>query len=118
MSTMRGWFTHFEEMAPDFGVSVVKGTSMTVPGQGSDLMTIIQSIVKLPPLDERTFDVGAGEEVDTDRLAIQSDIEGLYPAEGKNYAEDAKVRQEARKASKQAIEAPDKDADDKDKDAK
>lgn len=115
MSTLRGWFDHFQKMDPDFGVSHVEGSSLTIPGQGSDLQLIIQSIVKLPPLDERTFDVPANEEPDTQRLAIKAEIEHLYPSEGRNLAEDAKERQEARKAAKTANKVPDKTEEPSDK---
>lgn len=88
-------------MPEDFGVDIVKGSSLTIPGQGSDLSQIISSIVKLPPIDERTFDVGSGEELDERSLAVKTALDGLYLAEGKNLAEDAQERQKARKAAKQ-----------------
>lgn len=85
----------------DFGVSVVPGTSMTIPGQGSDLAQIIASIVKLPPLDERTFDTPAGQEPDLRSLAVKTELDALYTPEGVNLAEDAKVRQDARKRAEE-----------------
>lgn len=98
---MSRFFTYldmFEGKVPDdFGVSVVKGSSLTIPGQGSDLAQIITSIVKLPPLDERTFDSPSGEAPDLRSLAVKTDLEALYLAEGLNLADDALVRQNARK---------------------
>lgn len=84
----------------DFGVSHIKGTSMTIPGQGSDLAQIIASIVKLPPLDERDFDFAAGQEVDERSAQIKAELDTMYVAEGRNLAEDAKARQEARRRAK------------------
>lgn len=95
---------YYNEVPDNFGVSVVEGTSMTIPGQGSDLAQIVSSIVKLPPLDERTFDVGSGEDPDLRSLSVQTDLNALYPAEGYNLAEDAKERQKQRKAAKEASE--------------
>lgn len=95
---------YYGEVPENFGVSVVEGTSMTIPGQGSDLAQIIASIVKLPTLDERTFDVGSGQDPDIRSLTVQTDLNGLYEAEGRNLAEDAKVRQKQRKAAKEAEE--------------
>lgn len=89
----------------DFGISKTKGSSLTIPGQGSDLAAIIQSIVKLPPLDERTFDVGSGADPDIRALQIKTDLDALYQAEGVNLAEDAKARQKARKEAKDADDA-------------
>ena len=87
-----------------FGCAVVKGSSLTIPGQGQDLAQIISSIVKLPPLDERTFDVPSGEEPDTRVLAVSTDLEGLYKAEQVNVAEAAQERQKARKKAKEDAE--------------
>lgn len=88
----------------DFGVSKIAGSSLTIPGQGSDLAQIIASIVKLPPLDERTFDVPSGQEPDIRALAVKTDLDGLYTPEGVNLAEEAKVRQNARNEAKKASE--------------
>ena len=90
---------------PDgFGLAVVKGSSLTIPGQGQDLAQIISSIVKLPPLDERTFDVPAGVEPDTRALAVSTDLDGLYKAEQVNVAEAAQERQKERKKAKEEAE--------------
>lgn len=101
---MSRFFTYLDmlegKVPDDFGVSVVKGSSLTIPGQGSDLAQIITSIVKLPPLDERTFDSPSGEAPDLRSLAVKTELEALYPAEGSNLADDAKVRQNARKQAK------------------
>lgn len=95
----------FDGKVPEnFGVSVIEGTSMTIPGQGSDLAQIIASIVKLPPLDERTFDVGSNEDPDLRSLSVKTDLDGLYGPEGSNIAEDAVKRQKARKEAKEAQE--------------
>lgn len=89
---------------PNFGVSFIKGSSLTIPGQGSDLMQIIESIVKLPPLDERTFDVSSGVEPDERVLALQVDLDAVYLADGVNLAKDAQERQKAAKTAKEAKE--------------
>lgn len=95
-----------------FGTANVVGSSMTIPGQGQDLAQIISSIVKLPPLDERTFDVGSGEEPDVRALAVKTDLEGLYEAEGVNLAQEAQERQKARKKAKEeAAQAKEPDAE-------
>lgn len=91
------------DVSADFGVSHVAGSSLTIPGQGCDLAQIIESIVKLPPLDERTFDVPASEEPDIRALAVKTDLEALYTPEGVALAEQV---QERRKAAKKAKEAP------------
>lgn len=110
---MSRFFTYLDilegKVPEDFGVSVVKGSSLTIPGQGSDLGQIITSIVKLPPLDERTFDTPSGEELDIRFLAVKTELEGLYPAEGGNLAEDAIVRQNARKQAKKENEEKEKE---------
>lgn len=82
----------------------VSGSSMTIPGQGQDLAQIISSIVKLPPLDERTFDVPTGEEPDLRSLAVKTDLDGLYTPEGVNLAEDAKARKKAKEEQKKLEE--------------
>lgn len=97
------------KLPSDFGVSVVKGSSLTIPGQGSDLAQIIASIVKLPPLDERTFDSPSGEDPDIRSLAVKTEFDSMYLAEGKNLAEDASERQKARRAAKEASEEEKKD---------
>lgn len=97
------------KLPKDFGLAKVDGTSMTIPGQGSDLETIIASIVKLPALDERTFDVGVNEEIDETALAMKAELDGMYLAEGKNLADDAKARQNARKEAKKANEEKEKE---------
>lgn len=117
MSTLRGWFEPLGEMPKEFTENAVKGTSMTVPGQGSDLALIIQSIVKLPPLDERTFDSPAGEDPDVERLALKVELDSMYAPEGAAQAEIAAERQKARKAEKAAAEATkdeEEHSDDKD----
>lgn len=91
---------HEHKIKEDFGVAVVKGSSLTIPGQGSDLASIIASITKLPPIDERDYDSPAGVEPDLRYLSIKTDLDGVYLAEGKNLAEDAKVRQNARNEAK------------------
>lgn len=106
------------KMPEDFGVSKIEGTSMTIPGQGSDLSQIIASIVKLPPLDERNFDVPSGVEPDMRSLAVKTDLDALYLSEGKNLAEDAKERQNARKAQKNADTVDAKEKERSDADAK
>lgn len=105
MSTLRGWFDLLADMPKEFTDNAVKGTSMTVPGQGSDLALIIQSIVKLPPLDERTFDSPAGEDPDIERLGLKVELDSMYAPEGAAQAEMAAERQKARKAEKAAAEA-------------
>lgn len=97
------------EVPKDFGVEVIKGSSLTIPGQGSDLAQIISSIVKLPPLDERNFDVPSGQDPDLRSLAVKTDLDGLYTPEGVNLAEDAKARQEAREHAKNADSDKEKD---------
>lgn len=99
---MKRFRQFYDETPESFGVSKVEGSSLTIPGQGSDLAQIIQSIVKLPPLDERTFDTKAGEEPDIRSLQVKTDLDGLYQAEGRNLAEDAHERLKARKAAKEA----------------
>lgn len=112
MATLRGWFNTFSKETPkEFLASYVDGTSMTVPGQGSDLAVIIQSIVKLPPLDERTFDSPANTEVDADTLIVRKEVEGLYPATGANLAEDISARKKAEKAAKEKEKTKEKPAD-------
>lgn len=100
MSTFRCWFEIFTKTSADFGVSKIGGTSLTIPGQGSDLAVIIQSIVKLPPIDERDYDTKANEDPDTRSLELQLQMESLYKAEAVNEAERALARQEQRKAKK------------------
>lgn len=104
MSRFRTYAQILDSTLPaDFGVSHISGSSLTIPGQGCDLAQIIESIVKLPPLDERTFDVPAAEEPDVRALAVRTDLDGLYIPEGVALAEQV---QERRKAAKQAKEAP------------
>ena len=103
MSRFRTYSQIFSgEVPEDFGVSHVKGSSLTIPGQGCDLEQIIESIVKLPPLDERTFDVPAGQDPDTRALSVKVDLDELYVPEGVALAESV---QERRKAAKEAKEA-------------
>ncbi len=85
----------------DFGVSKTRGSSLTIPGQGCDLAQIISSIVKLPPLDERTFDCPSGSEPDINVLAVKTALDGTYLAEGKNMAEDAIERKKGREKVKE-----------------
>lgn len=100
-----------------FGASVVKGSSLTIPGQGSDLAQIIASVVKLPPIDERTFDVGNGEQVDLASLELKLELDALYFAEGQNAGEDALKRLKARKDSQEAKPAEnDEQSEEADKD--
>lgn len=102
MATLRGWYNTFSKETPkEFLASHVDGTSMTVPGQASDLAVIIQSIVKLPPLDERTFDQGANGTATPEELIVRKEVEGLYPATGANLAEDISARKKAEKAAKE-----------------
>lgn len=88
----------------DFGSAKIAGTSMTIPGQGSDLAQIVASIVKLPPLDERTFDVPSGEEPDVRALAVKTDLDALYVPEGVALAEEAQKRKESRKKAEEKKE--------------
>lgn len=103
------------KVADDFGVSKIAGSSLTIPGQGSDLAQIIASIVKLPPLDERTFDVPSGVEPDLRSLAVKTDLDGLYTPEGVNLAKDAKQRQKAKEEAEKAKENAEKEPSDADK---
>ena len=89
-------------------VCTVSGSSLTIPGQGQDLAQIISSIVKLPPLDERTFDVSTGEEPDVRALAVKTELDALYTPEARNLAEDAQERQKARKKAKEEAAPEDK----------
>lgn len=89
-------------------VCTVSGSSMTIPGQGQDLAQIISSIVKLPPLDERTFDVPASVEPDVRVLTVQTELQGLYAPEASNAADDAQVRQKGRKKAKEETAQADK----------
>lgn len=110
MASMRFWFlTKDTEPAENFGVSVPCGTSLTIPGQGSDLALIIQSIVKLPPLDERTFDVSSGEEVDLNKVSFQAELDSMYKPEAVHEAKLAKERQENRQRTKLFNDDDDKD---------
>lgn len=88
----------------DFGVSVVKGSSLTIPGQGCDLMQIIESIVKLPPLDERTFDVPSGEEPDIDSLNVSVALDSMYTPEGVELAHSVLERRKAEEKAKETKE--------------
>ena len=88
----------------DFGVSEVKGSSLTIPGQGQDLVSIIASIVKLPPIDDRDYDSPAGVEPDIRSLAVKTELDSLYGPEASNAAEDANERKEARKNAKEQAE--------------
>lgn len=93
------------KVAEDFGVSKIAGSSLTIPGQGSDLAQIIASVVKLPPLEERgSYDVPSGAEPDVRALAVKTDLEALYTPEGVNLAKDAKERQKAKEEAEKAIE--------------
>lgn len=104
MSRFRNYAQIMDADVPaDFGVSRVAGSSLTIPGQGCDLAQIIASIVKLPPLDERTFDVPSSQDPDVRALAVKTDLEALYTPEGVALAEQALAR---RKAAKKAKEAP------------
>lgn len=105
MATLRGWFNNLTKDIPkEFLASTVAGTSMTIPGQGSDLALIIQSIVKLPPLDGRTFDDPTGE-ADPETLRLRKEVEGLYPATGVNLAEDIEARRKVMKSDKEKEKA-------------
>lgn len=86
------------------GISVVKGSSLTIPGQGCDLMQIIESVVKLPPLDERTFDVPTGQDPDVRFLQVQLDLENVYQADGVALAEEALARRKAKETAKESKE--------------
>lgn len=97
------------KLPSDFGVSKTSGSSMTIPGQGSDLAQIISSIVKLPPLDERTFDSPSGVDPDVDRITVSTELDSLYPATAQSLAEDADKRIKARK---KAVEAKAKEEGD------
>lgn len=88
----------------DRGVSIVKGSSLTIPGQGCDLMQIIESVVKLPPLDERTFDVPTGQDPDVRSLQVKLDLEQVYQADGVALAEDALARRKAKETAKESKE--------------
>ena len=66
---------------------------------------MIQSIVKLPPLDERTFDSPSGAPLDEDRLLLQAEMDSLYRPEAVNEAEAAQERQLSRKKAKEAAAA-------------
>lgn len=104
MSRFRNYAQIMDADVPaDFGVARVAGSSLTIPGQGCDLAQIIESIVKLPPLDERTFDVPASQEPDVRALAVKTDLDGLYIPEGVALAEKV---QERRKAAQKSKEAP------------
>lgn len=104
------------KVAEDFGVSKIAGSSLTIPGQGSDLAQIIASIVKLPPLEERgSYDVSSGEDPDVRALAVKTDLEGLYTPEGVNLAKDAKERQKAKEEAEKAKENAEKERSDADK---
>ena len=85
------------KLPADFGVARPQGSSMTIPGQGSDLAQIIASIVKLPPLDERNFDSPAGVEPDVRSLVVKTELDGMYTPEGVALAEEAQKRKDARK---------------------
>lgn len=100
-----------------FGLAVVKGSSLTIPGQGQDLAQIISSIVKLPPLDERTFDVPSGVDPDTRALAVSTQLDGLYKAEQVNVAEAAQVRQKERKKAKEEAEKENAEKEERSDDA-
>lgn len=88
----------------DFGVAKIAGSSMTIPGQGSDLAQIISSIVKLPPLDERNFDSPAGVDPDIRSLAVKTELDGMYTPEGVALAEEAQKRKDARKKAEEKKE--------------
>lgn len=92
------------KLPEDFGSSKVKGSSLTIPGQGCNLMQIIESIVKLPPLDERTFDVRSGEEPDIDSLKVSVALDSLYTPEGVALAESVVERRKAAQTVKEAKE--------------
>lgn len=97
----------------DFGISKISGSSLTIPGQGSDLAQIIASVVKLPPIDERTFDVSSDGTMDPRALQVKTDLDALYPAEQRNAGLDARERQKAREnAGTKEVQAPE-DKDDK-----
>ena len=83
------------------GAAKVVGSSLTIPGQGCDLMQIIESIVKLPPLDERTFDTRADQEPDIRSLQTDMDLQQMYVGDGVAFAEAAKSRIEERRKLKE-----------------
>lgn len=89
-------------------VCTVSGSSLTIPGQGQDLAQIISSIVKLPPLDERTFDSPAGVEPDVRVLTVKTALDSMYAPEASNAADDAQERQKARKKVKEESAQADK----------
>lgn len=114
MSTLRGWFLYDKKGLPaDFGVSHMTGTSLTIPGQGSDLAAIIQSIVKLPPLQEREY-----TEDELRLMQFEAEMESVYSPERVALAEEAQERQKSRKLQKQeAQKDAEKEHRDDDKDA-
>lgn len=83
------------------GTAKVVGSSLTIPGQGCDLMQIIESIVKLPPLDERSFDTPSGQDPDIRSLQADMDLQSMYVGDGVAFAEAAKSRIEERRKLKQ-----------------
>lgn len=101
MPTRTSWYKPFKEYSTKDGVSHPAGTSLTIPGQGSDLALIIKSIVKLPPIDERAFDVSSSDDPDTRELSLRMEMESLYRAEALNEAEAAQERQLSRKKAKE-----------------
>lgn len=105
---MSRFFTYAQildgKVEKDFGVAKVVGTSMTIPGQGSDLAQIIASIVKLPPPDERNFDVPSGSDLDIRSLAVKTALDGIYLAEGVALAEEAQKRKDGRKKAEETKE--------------
>lgn len=114
MSTLRGWFLDVKKGLPaEFGVSHTTGTSLTIPGQGSDLAVIIQSIVKLPPIQEREY-----TEDELRLMQMDAEVETMYAPERVALAEEAQERQKSRKLQKQeAQKDAEKEHRDDDKDA-
>lgn len=97
----------------DFGISKISGSSMTIPGQGSDLAQIIASVVKLPPIDERSFDVSSDGTLDPRALQLKTDLDALYLAEQRNAGLDARERQKARENAGTKVDQAHEDKDDK-----
>lgn len=115
MSTLRGWFLDEKKGLPaEFGLSHTTGTSLTIPGQGSDLAVIIQSIVKLPPIQEREY-----TEDELRLMQLDAEVETMYAPERVALAEEAQERQKSRKLQKQeAQKDAEKEHRDDEKDVK
>lgn len=111
MSTLRNWFAYMSKEVPkEFLASIVSGTSETIPGQGSDLATIIQSIVKLPPQDPKNYDGTSDDNIE--EMMLRREVEGLYPATGANLAEEISARKRAAKEQAPTIDAKEERIDD------